>query len=350
MADKSSKISKHVNVALGSNSATQTPNVVNAGLELFPTVSEAHGIHSPASANEVDMNDARTTVGPTLLGNTPGMYLYANVIGELSQKALNFCTLLTPAGNVVVVVIPVESIRAIKEQFANTAYGFFLGKRVAYLVVANYVMNTWGKYGLVKSMLNSSTRSSYARALIEVRADVELKDSTMVAMPKLVRDGFFTYIVRVNGNKKKDVEPTIEVNNSKPFDALNSVKNDVDLGTNGGTSNLASEKANFTGSSFWNVKSSNTIILVDDEGKPLAKVDSSGDHDSEDEVASVDNEMENFLASKKVGYGTNRLLEQWKETYENDYYDFDPYDDDMYEGQDIPDKIQAICDNLDIKV
>ncbi|GJS48007.1 copia protein [Tanacetum coccineum] len=28
----------------------------------------------------------------------------------------------------------------------------------------------------------------------------------------------------------------------------------------------------------------------------------------------------------------------------------DPYDDDIYEGQDIPDKIQDICDNLDIKV
>ncbi|GKG34058.1 hypothetical protein Tco_0434217, partial [Tanacetum coccineum] len=68
--------------------------------------------------------------------------------------------------------------------------------------------------------------------------------------------------------------------------------------------------------------------LVDDEGKPLAKVDSSGDHDSDDEVASVDNDMANFLASKKVGYGTNSLLEQWKESYENDDYDFDPYDDD----------------------
>nr|GEV43868.1 hypothetical protein [Tanacetum cinerariifolium] len=41
---------------------------------------------------------------------------------------------------------------------ANTVYGFFLGKRVAYPVVTNYVRNTWGKYGLVKSMLNSSTR------------------------------------------------------------------------------------------------------------------------------------------------------------------------------------------------
>ncbi|GKG05755.1 hypothetical protein Tco_0325841 [Tanacetum coccineum] len=36
-----------------------------------------------------------------------------------------------------------------------TAYGFFLGKRVAYLVVANYVRNTWGKYGLVRSIFSS---------------------------------------------------------------------------------------------------------------------------------------------------------------------------------------------------
>ncbi|GJV37108.1 hypothetical protein Tco_1409585 [Tanacetum coccineum] len=75
-----------------------------------------------------------------------------------------------------------------------------------------------------------------------------------------------------------------------------------------------------------------------------------GYHDSEDEVKSVDNEMASFLASKKVGYGTNSLLEQWKETYENAYYDYDPYDDDMYKGHEIPNKIQSICDNLDIKV
>ncbi|GKF43189.1 hypothetical protein Tco_0129741 [Tanacetum coccineum] len=53
------------------------------------------------------------------------------------------------------------------------------------------------------------------------------------------------------------------------------------------------------------------VTLVDDEGKPLEKVDSSGDHDSEDE----------------------------KDTYENVDYDYDPYDDDMYEGQELPDKL-----------
>ncbi|GJS16009.1 RNA-directed DNA polymerase, eukaryota [Tanacetum coccineum] len=152
--------------------------------------------------------------------------------------------------------------------------------------------------------------------------------------------------VNTSGNKKKDVESTKEVSNSNPFDVINSVKNDVDLGINGGTSNLASKEVNSSGSLFWNVGSSsvstNPIIekidklekliidgkikLVDDEGKPMKK------------------------ASERVGYGTNSLLEQWRETYENTDYDYDPYDDYMYEGQKIPDNIQSICDNLDIKL
>ncbi|GJZ80241.1 hypothetical protein Tco_0645235 [Tanacetum coccineum] len=248
-------------------------------------------------------------------------------------------------------------------------------KCAAYPVVANYDRNTWGKYGLVKSMLNSSTGilsfqfssmegldtmfenglwSSYAQALIEVRADVELKDN----------------------------------------DVLNSVEYDVDLGTTGGTSNLVSKKVNSSGSLFWNMESSSTstthiiekidkverliikgkVTLVDDEGKPVTKVDSFDDHDNEDEVVSTDIDMANFLASKKEGYGTNSLLEQWNESYVNSDYDFNSYDqwriqesevgvctcipyvharsapaydDDMYEGQDI---IQDICDNFEINV
>ncbi|GJW74372.1 hypothetical protein Tco_0133742 [Tanacetum coccineum] len=73
--------------------------------------------------------------------------------------------------------------------------------------------------------------------------------------------------------------------------------------------------------------------LVDDEGIPLTTVNSSRDHDSDDEVASVDNDMTNFLASKDVGYGTNSLLEQWKESYGNGEYNYDPYNNDMYEGR-----------------
>ncbi|GKC60654.1 hypothetical protein Tco_1088252 [Tanacetum coccineum] len=138
------------------------------------------------------------------------------------------------------------------------------------------------------------------------------------------------------------------------------------LGTNGGTSNLASQATNSSGSSFWNVDASSLsttpviekidktekliikekVTLVDDEGKPLEKVASSCNYDSDDDVSSVNNDMAKFMA-KKDGYGTQSLLEQWTESYENGDYEYDPYDDDMYEGQNIPEKLQAIYDKLD---
>nr|GEY71381.1 hypothetical protein [Tanacetum cinerariifolium] len=196
--------------------------------------------------------------------------------------------------------------------------------------------------------------SSYDRTMIELQADVKLEDNIVVAMPKITREGFYTCAGETKNlkkpsqtpkgvsvgqkigfkpikqvfqfvpknptdntsrNKKKNMEPTKVVSKSNPFDVLTSVENGVELGTNGGTSNLASQEANFSGSSFWNVdfscpsttpiiekidKIENLIIdekvtLVDDEGKPLEIVVSSGDYDSEDKVASVDNEMASFF-------------------------------------------------------
>ncbi|GJS20978.1 retrovirus-related pol polyprotein from transposon TNT 1-94 [Tanacetum coccineum] len=75
------------------------------------------------------------------------------------------------------------------------------------------------------------------------------------------------------------------------------------------------------------------FTLVDDDGKPQKKVNYPGDHDSDDEVELVDNDMACSMASEKVGFGTKSLLEQWKDSYENGDYDEDPYDDDMYKGQ-----------------
>ncbi|GJR97523.1 retrotransposon protein, putative, ty1-copia subclass [Tanacetum coccineum] len=438
-------------------------------------------------------------------------------------------TLDTTSGgdNGIDVVVPTESIRAISERFANTAYGFFLGKRVAYPIVANYVRNTWGKYGLVHSMFSSSTglfsfqfssmdgldvmlengtwfirnhplilkkwhpdenllkedvntipvwvklhgvpvtafsedglsatatklgtplmldsytsdmcmqswgRSSYARVMIELRADVESKDNIVVAMPKIIREGHYLCNVCVkyeckplrctsckvfghiheecpknigagekktlmkpsqtfrgvsvgpkigfkpqkeyrpvpkkpsSSNKKKGVVPTIEVSNSNPFEVLNSVDNDAELGTNGGTTNLVNNEATSSGSSFMNIDNSSIgttpiidkngkfeelltrgkATLVDKAGNPLKKVEFPDDYDSEDEVASVDNDMTHFMASKRVGFGTQSLLEQWRDSYGNGDYDEDSYDDDMYEGQDLTQELQAICDNMDI--
>nr|GEY64678.1 hypothetical protein [Tanacetum cinerariifolium] len=75
-----------------------------------------------------------------------------------------------------------------------------------------------------------------------------------------------------------------------------------------------------------------------------------GDHDSEDEVTSVDNDMARSLASERIGFGTQSLLEQWRDSFGDGDYDEDPYDDDMYEGQDLSEELQTICDKLDIRV
>ncbi|GJT36517.1 putative reverse transcriptase domain-containing protein [Tanacetum coccineum] len=356
--------------------------------------------------------------------NAPGKSSYANVIGKPSGKKVNFRTLFTPRGNGIDVVIPIKSIISISEQFFNTAYGFFLGKRVTYPVVANYGLNAmlendswfirnnplilrkwhpnvnllkedvgtvpvWVKLPGVPAMafsedglssivtklgtplmldsytsdmyMQSWDRSSYARDMIELRADMELKDNIVAAMPKITREGYYTCTIRVeyewkpprcacckvfghvqeecpknigigetknlkktsktpkaSVSKKKNVESTKEVSKSNPFKVLTLVENDMKLGTNGGTSNLDSQTTNSSGSSFWNVHANSPsttpivekidkiekliikrkVTLVDDEGKPLEKVTSSCQYDSEDEVASVDNEMANFLAKK----------------------------------------------------
>ncbi|GKA71660.1 putative reverse transcriptase domain-containing protein [Tanacetum coccineum] len=357
--------------------------------------------------NEVGKNDVVT--GPAISTPNPGKSSsYADSIGKPNRTKVNFRTLFTPGGNGIDVVVLVESSRAISERFANTAYGYFLGKRVAYPVVANYwhpdvnllkgdvgTVPIWVKLhgvpvmafsedGLsviatklgTPLMLDSYTsdmcmqswgRSSYARAMIELRADVELKDNIVVfghvqeECPKNIGTGEMKNLKKpsqtpkgvpigqkvgfkptkqvyqhvskkptanTSGNKKKNMEPT---------------KENVDSSSHSTT--LIIEKID----KIENLIIDGKVTLVDDEGKPLEKVISSGDYDIEDEVASVDNEMASFLA-KKDGYGTQSLLEQWKDSYENDDYEYDPCDDDMYEGQEIPDKLQAICDKLDIKI
>ncbi|GJV23723.1 copia protein [Tanacetum coccineum] len=296
-----------------------------------------------------------------------------------------------------------ESINTISELFANTAYGFFLGKRVTYPVVANYIRNTWGKYGLVRSMFSSSIRllffqfssidgldamlknglwfilynqlilrkwhpdenllkedvssilvwvklhgvsvtafsedglsaiatklgthlmlysytanmymqswgrSSYVRAMIELRVDMELKDNIVAAMPKITGEIYYTCNIRVEYK-------------SNPFEVLTSADNDVELGTNEGISNSA-DKGTFNVSS-------------NDDGNPLVPT---GIVDSASEVEVVFDETANLRLSKNgkdgsdKGYDTNSLLEQWRDSYsDNDNYD--PYDDDMYENHDM---------------
>nr|GEV38302.1 hypothetical protein [Tanacetum cinerariifolium] len=145
------------------------------------------------------------------------------------------------------VAIPIEAVEEVSSRFANTLYGYFIGKRLAFSLVENYVKNTWAKFGLKRVqldedfflfqfetkegmesedikhvpiwvklhhvsivaysevglslitthigrpiMLDSYTsnmclslwgRNTYARAMIEVAVEEELKESIVIAIP-----------------------------------------------------------------------------------------------------------------------------------------------------------------------
>nr|GEY16912.1 hypothetical protein [Tanacetum cinerariifolium] len=94
------------------------------------------------------------------------------------------------------------------------------------------------------------------------------------------------------------------------------------------------------------------LRLLDDDENPLVPT---GILESDSEVEVIFDETANLRISTSSkdgsdkGYGTNSLLEQWRDSYpDND--DYDPYDDDMYENLDMPEHLQSICDDLDITV
>ncbi|GKC59068.1 nucleotide-diphospho-sugar transferase [Tanacetum coccineum] len=436
-----SVIDEHGAMEVQSPLVAQTYSVQN------PVVEETVAMEYPVvNTPNVGPNPPLPTQEANSVGNASDKPSYATV--KPNGKKVNVRTLFTPGGNVIDVVVPVDSIRAIRARFANTAYCFFLGKKVAYPVVANYVRNTWGKYRLVRSMFNSSTklfsfqfssmdgldamlengpwfirnnplilkkwhpdenllkedvstvsvwvklhgvpvtafsedglsgRSSYARVMIELRADVELKDNIVVAMPKITMEGHYTcagekktvkkpsqtsrgVLVGLkmgfklqkeyrpvpkkpndssSGNKKKSVEP--EVSNLNPFDILNSVDNDVEFCTNGGTANLVNNEATSSGSSFMNIDNDEQFASNTPIGKKIDKIER---QIYEGKLRLLDNDGNPLVPTGIVKSDSEVEV---RDSYpDND--DYDPYDADMYENHDLSEHLQSICDDLDITV
>ncbi|GJR54178.1 hypothetical protein Tco_1404699 [Tanacetum coccineum] len=54
------------------------------------------------------------------------------------------------------VVLPMDAVDAMCSRFENTLYGYFIGKRLAFPLVENYVKNTWAKFGLKRIQLHEN--------------------------------------------------------------------------------------------------------------------------------------------------------------------------------------------------
>ncbi|GJX30422.1 putative ribonuclease H-like domain-containing protein [Tanacetum coccineum] len=216
-----------------------------------------------------------STPGTTKAGNALGKSSYANVTGKPSWKKLNFNTLFTPGEN-----------------------------KVAYLVVANYVRNTWGKYGLVRSMFSSSTGLFSFQFGSMDRLDAMLENVWVklhgVPVTAFNEDGLSAIVTKLGTPLMLDSYTSDMCRQSCGL-----VVNDVELLVPiGGTTHLVNNKATSSGSSFMNVANSSTrttpiidkiwkfeelltsekATLVDEAGNPLKNVEYPNDYDSEDEV------------------------------------------------------------------
>nr|GEX63971.1 hypothetical protein [Tanacetum cinerariifolium] len=187
-------------------------------------------------------------------------------------------------------------------------------------VVFGHVLNGFPKK-IVSDVAKNLNNPRQATRVVPVAPNVSFKSTRQIYKPVSNKNG-----VNTSDKKKEATVSKQEVNNSNPFDALNSIENDDDLVTNGGISMLA-------GKGSLNVahgSSSNTpivdkidklarqilddkLMFVDDDENSLV---STGNVDSESELEVTFDETKNLIAltNFKGGsdrcYGTNSLLEQ----------------------------------------
>ncbi|GKC39570.1 hypothetical protein Tco_1051954, partial [Tanacetum coccineum] len=209
--------------------------------------------------------------------------------------------------------------------------------------------------------------------MIELRADVELKDNIVVDMPKITKEGHYTCNVHVEyewkppryssckvfghiheecpkntrAGEKKTIKKPSQTSRGVPVGPKMAFKSQKD-----NQPVIKKPNANSSGNKKKGVEPTIEIMRLLQVVPPLCISIMMGsllvilllflpgivESDSEVEVV--------FDGSDK-GYGTNSLLEQWMDSYP-DNNNYDPYDDDMYENHDMSEHLQSICDDLDI--
>nr|GEW31851.1 hypothetical protein [Tanacetum cinerariifolium] len=184
--------------------------------------------------------------------------------------------------------LPLALVYEVNGRMKNSLCGYFIGKRHAFFTVEWFVRNNWEKYGLEKG------RSSYGRILIKINVCNEFSDHLVMHVPNLEGSGYTKGTICIEYEWKPPDSSSCLIFGHSLVDCPKVVPKRV-------------------GKHF----------LVDDDGKLLENVDYSSDLGNDDEVEPREGNVED---------------------------DYDPYDDDMYEGKEILDNIKTICDDLEIKV
>nr|GEX03079.1 zinc knuckle CX2CX4HX4C [Tanacetum cinerariifolium] len=201
--------------------------------------------NSTSAVSRTEVTDASNSTNLTIATNAP------NISGVSKSPVKNV--------DEHDVLLPLASVHGVNDKMKNSLYGYFIGKRLAFPVVE------WG----------GSFRAN--------------------------NEGF------IEAKKKKSGGNNGGNKNFKPV----SVKPKTYYRPKGNQSNegashkmtpsVGKKNVSTLGNGTFPLLSEEKCMLVDDDGKPLEKIDYSGDHGSEDEVESVENEMASYLALKPAG-------------------------------------------------
>lgn len=150
------KDAKNVQRDMATNSSS-TPSFMHKNLRVdeLDKLNTASGLNSVPEVlvSPVQSEKSMETQCPSKATKTS----YLNVAtAEIPKEKVNFRSLKSDSSvNEADVVIPLSSVEEVNNRFSNTLYGYFIGKRIAFPVVENYVRNAWSKYGIQKVMMNA---------------------------------------------------------------------------------------------------------------------------------------------------------------------------------------------------
>ncbi|GJT39337.1 zinc knuckle CX2CX4HX4C containing protein [Tanacetum coccineum] len=203
---------------------------------------------------------------PSPAGNVPNYLSFAiKVKVNTIQKTINFLPLFTPAGNGVDVHVPKESGKfgLVESMMIKDMHFFKFGSKEG--MEAMLESGPWlirnvplilKQWTLDANIMNEDVcEASYARAMIELKVDVDLRDTIV-------------FVANGNPNVQTDNKATTPILNS--FDALSTLVDKDDEGGNQTPSTNATRmvaKINKLKRQMLDEK----LILVDEHGKPLER-------------------------------------------------------------------------------
>ncbi|GKB24278.1 hypothetical protein Tco_0863679 [Tanacetum coccineum] len=199
-------------------------NVMNMRNELTELNADFPRMRAMVGTPKTDSNKEFPSLD-YLLGNTPPLKMaalkstsslkFAKLLstGSITKK-VNFCALKVPSCEGADATIRMSSLLEVNERLGNTVYGYLLGNQFSStraleemlengpwmirnipIIPKKWAPNSDVYKGELTTVL-SCGRSGYARAIIELRADFELKEYMVVAIPRMDGKGNILHTIR----------------------------------------------------------------------------------------------------------------------------------------------------------